>query len=401
MFLRAVMERNAPLVDAAVELHRDGAIPPGTFVIDVDAVAANAAAVAGAAAAAGVRLYFMTKQIGRNPMVAETVRAHIDAAVAVDVDDADALHAAGVPLGHVGHLVQTPTCAVERMLGYEPEVVTVFSVEKARQIAAIACRSGREQALLLRVADVDDEFFPGQEGGIAPERIAAARAEIDALDGVRVVGVTTYPTVRFDGAAYRPTRNLSTLRRAAELLAPLEQVNAPGHTSVDTLPLVAAAGATHAEPGHALTGTTPRAAVAPTPEVPAVCFLSEVSHVDDEHAWVFGGGFYERGRAERGLLVREHDEPAQLLPLVKLPKGSIDYYRRLRLTRSTAVSVGDSAVFSFRFQAFTSRARIAVIGGLRDGRWRLLGLHDVHGRTLAHGAEAVGRGAAQALGGSR
>ncbi len=382
------MERNAPLVDAAVELHRAGAIPPGTFVVDVDTVAANAAAIAQAAAALGLRLYFMTKQIGRNPLVAEAVRAHVDAAVAVDMDDADALAAAGVPLGHAGHLVQPPTGALDRLLGYEPEVVTVFSVEKARQIADVAGRRGREQALLLRVAGADDEFFPGQEGGIALVDLTVARATIDALDGVRVAGVTTYPAIRFDGAAYAPTRNLGTLRRAAELLGPLEQVNAPGHSSVDVLPIVAQAGATHAEPGHALTGTTPRAAVAATPELPAACFVTEVSHVDDEHVWVFGGGFYERGRAAHGLLARA--EQPEVLPLVQLPKGSIDYYRRLqRVRRATAVSVGESAVFSFRFQAFTSRARIAAVGGLQDGRARLLGLHDVYGRPVDEPAAAL------------
>jgi predicted amino acid racemase len=379
VFLRAVMERNRALIDAAVELHRDGAIPPGTFAIDADTVVENAAVIAQAAAALDVRLYFMTKQIGRNPVAARSVLPHIPSAVAVDMDDADALAAAGVPLGHVGHLVQTPTSAIDRMLGYEPEVVTVFSVAKARQIAAAARGRGREQALLLRVIDADDELFPGQEGGIALADVVQARAEIDALEGVRVAGVTTYPAVRFEVSAYRPTRNLATLQRAIELLGPLEQVNAAAHTCVEVLPLIAAAGATHAEPGHALTGTTPRAALAPTAEVPAVCFVSEVSHVSDDHVWVFGGGFYDRGHARRGLLV--HGGHAQELALVELPKGAIDYYRRLQRTRQAAVAVGDSAVFSFRFQAFTSRARVAMVGGLHEGRPRLLGLHDVYGRA--------------------
>jgi predicted amino acid racemase len=379
VFLAALTARNPGLIDAAVELHRAGAIPPGTFVVDVDAVERNAALIAGAAEAAGMRLYFMTKQIGRNPVVCRRVLAHIPAAVAVDMDDADALAAAAVPLGHVGHLVQPPTAAIARMLGRDPEVVTVFSVAKARQIAGVARELDREQALLLRVVGEGDELFPGQEGGIPLERLAAARAEIDALPGVRVAGVTTYPAVRFNGTAYEPTANLRTLQRAARLLGGVEQINAAGHTSVDVLPLVAEAGATHAEPGHALTGSTPLAARGLTPETPAVCFVSEVSHLDDDHVSVFGGGFYARGHAQGGLVV--HGSGRHRLDLLPLPPDAIDYYRRLR-RGADRVAVGDPVVFAFRFQAFTSRARIATVEDVSAGRPRLVGLHDAHGRAL-------------------
>jgi predicted amino acid racemase len=380
MFLDALQERNPRLVDAVLELHREGVLPPGSFVVDLDTVARNAAAVAAAAERLGIRLYFMTKQVGRNPAIARTALEYIPAAVAVDVDDADALAAAGVPLGHVGHLVQPPSAALERVLSYRPEVLTVYSVGKAEQVSAVAEALGIEQALTLRVTADGDEVFPGQEGGIALSELIAARRTIDeSLPAVRVAGVTSYPTVAFSDGAYAPTRNLGTLEAAARTLGDLEQVNAAGHTSVDTLPIVAASGATHAEPGHALTGTTPRTAVAQTAEVPAVCFLSEVSHFDDDDIWVFGGGFYARGHAASGLL--SHGGSTSRLALRPQAPEFIDYYRRLARD-GQPVAVGDAAVFAFRFQAFATRAPVATLAGVQEGRPRLVGVHDVQGRPV-------------------
>ena len=45
MFLEATVQRNPGLIEAALHLHRQGRITPNTYVIDVDAVEANAAAL--------------------------------------------------------------------------------------------------------------------------------------------------------------------------------------------------------------------------------------------------------------------------------------------------------------------------------------------------------------------
>jgi predicted amino acid racemase len=379
MFLDALQRRNPALIDAAVELHAAGEIPPGTFVIDLDAVEENARRLAAGASNAGIQLYFMTKQVGRNPVFAQRVARHIRSAVAVDLDDATALAEAGVPIGHIGHLVQPHESALESVLALEPEVVTVFSVEKAASLAAAAARAGRIQPVLLRVVGDGDEFFAGQEGGIPLSGVVAARDAIDALEGVRAAGVTTYPAIEFADGDFRPTPNLRTIAEAAELLGGVEQLNAPGHTSLAVLPLLRAAGATHGEPGHALTGTTPLAAVADTEERPAVCYLSEVSHRDREHVAVFGSGFYARGHAREGLIVRGAER--RRLPLEPLNSDAIDYYRRLRADGAGA-DVGDPVVFAFRFQAFTSRARVATVEGVAAAVPRLVGLHDSNGRAL-------------------
>lgn len=388
MFLEALERRNLALIDAAVAFHAEGLVEPGTFVIDLDTVEENARRLAEGATAHGLRLYFMTKQVGRNPLFAQRVARHIPRAVAVDLDDATALAATEVEIGHLGHLVQPHERALDRVIAHEPEVVTVFSVAKARSLAAAARRADRVQPVLIRVTAPGDRFFPGQEGGIALEDLERARAEIDALGGVWVTGVTTYPAIELVDGAFRPTPNLATLQAAASGLGDLEQVNAPGHSSVAVLPLLAAAGATHAEPGHALTGTTPLAAERDTVEEPAVCYLSEVSHVDGDRLAVLGGGFYARGHVREGLLGR--DPARRRLAVRPLPADAIDYYRYLDRD-GAAVSVGDPVVFAFRFQVFTSRARVAAIEGLRSGAPRLVGLHDSHGRAIAQPAAGLPR----------
>lgn len=69
MYLDRLLERNQRLVRTAVRLHQTGQIPPNTFVIDLNAVAENAAALVAEAERCGVQTYIMTKQYARNPYV--------------------------------------------------------------------------------------------------------------------------------------------------------------------------------------------------------------------------------------------------------------------------------------------------------------------------------------------
>jgi len=175
---------------------------------------------------------------------------------------------------------------------------TVFSTAKAGE-AASACRAlGRDQALLARIYAAQDEFYSGHEGGFQAEDILAVADHLDALDGAHFAGITTFPALLFDPAArsVRHTENLRTLASAAARLrdsgrADL-QINGPGTTSAAALAGLADAGVTQVEPGHALTGTTPWHAVEDLPELPAVCYLSEVSHHYGGRAYCFGGGMY-------------------------------------------------------------------------------------------------------------
>lgn len=93
MFLDRVRRRNPGLIRAAVALHQAGQIPPNTYVIDAGAFARNGALVRAAAEAAGLRVYFMTKQHGRNPeLFRRVVRAGAKETVAVNAEDARILH---------------------------------------------------------------------------------------------------------------------------------------------------------------------------------------------------------------------------------------------------------------------------------------------------------------------
>ena len=263
MFLEATMRRNPQLVDAAVELHRNELISPNTFLIDIDRVIANAGIIQARAAELGVGLHMMTKQQGRNPFLALAARhAGISTAVAVDMSEARILHRHGIPLGHVGHLVQVPARETAEALAMQPQAITVFSMAAAQRISQAAAGTGQVQDILLRVWKPGDFVHPGQEGGFRLGEVEAAAKRISDLPGIRIAGVTSFPCLLWDedSQAVRPTGNLASATEAADLLRSnlgidVTQVNTPGVTSATTLQLIADAGATHGEPGSALTAS--------------------------------------------------------------------------------------------------------------------------------------------------
>src|SRR5438046_2810318 len=109
MFLDLLRRRNPALLDAAITFHQRGELPANTFVIDLDAVTANAVAISTEAARLGLTPFAMTKQVGRNPDLCRALIAGgIPASVSVDMGCARATHRAGMRIGHLGHLVQIP-----------------------------------------------------------------------------------------------------------------------------------------------------------------------------------------------------------------------------------------------------------------------------------------------------
>ncbi len=92
-----------------------------------------------------------------------------------------------------------------------------------------------------------------------------------------------------------------------KLAIEIKQINAPGNTSSETLPVPAKKGATHVESGHGLLGTTPNHIFKPNlPERPTYVYLAEVSHFVDGEAYAFGGGLWS------------DDLPPLIVPLLKL-----------------------------------------------------------------------------------
>ncbi|MEG9551505.1 alanine racemase [Streptomyces baarnensis] len=387
MFLDTVLHRNPGLAEAAADLHERGHIPPDTYVMDLDAVEENAALLARAADRSGIGLWFVVKQLGRNPELIRAVARHVPRAAAIDVTEARTLHAAGALLGNVGHLSQIPRRALPGILALRPDRVTVFDLANARAVAEAARAAGRVQDVLIRIEGAEGTVYPGQEGGVPLERLDAFAAAAEGLGSLRIAGVTAFPCVLCDPATGRPTATPSfdLALKAREVLAARGhrdlELSAPSATSAASLPLLAERGATHGEPGHALTGTTPLHALDPAqPEKPAYVYVTEVAHtLDDGRPALFGGGFYARSQIRSALLPRT----GARLGVQDAPARNIDYYRLLDApSDSTDVRVGDTALLAFRTQIFVTRSTVAVVSGLSSGAPRLNGLYDAQGRAL-------------------
>jgi predicted amino acid racemase len=372
VFLDVTRRRNSQLIRAAVALHQAGRIPSNCYVIDADTVERNAALVAELAAQEGLKLFQMTKQFGRNPLVAARVARSGMAVVAVDFEEARLLHAAGLKIGHLGHLVQIPRAEVERAVSMDPEFITVFNVEQAARIAAAARSDGREQQLLLRIVGEDDVFYPGQRGGVPESEAVEVARTIDGMPGVRVAGVTTFPCLLWqeDTARLEPTPNITTIGNVAQRLRgagiDVTVINAPSATCAAVLPALSRLGATHVEPGSCLTGHTPLHAVSDQPELPAMVYVSEVAHVGGDTAYSLAGGLYPRSRARTALIypTGEEDEPVKATVHLEPPE-TIDYYGTLDVSKSARrPEVGQTIVYAFRAQVFVSRSFVAVVSGV-------------------------------------
>jgi predicted amino acid racemase len=387
MFLAATRRRNPALIATAARLHAAGRVPAGSYVVDIDTVAANARLVSDAARRLGLACWQMTKQFGRNPLVAQAVAANgVDGVVAVEMAEARALHTHGLRIGHVGHLVQVPRHELAEALSFAPEHVTVFGVDQAAAVGAAARAAGVVQQVLLRVVRPDDRFFEAQRGGVQLDDVLAAARAIGAVDGVELVGVTTFPCVAWDDdrGDVVATPNLETIVAARDTLRAagfaLPVLNAPGVTCVATLDIVAAAGATHVEPGSALIGETPWHAANDANERPAMVYVTEVTHELDGRVYTLGGGFYARSRMRSALVFGEGD-PVEA-PVIELPAAEIDYYGALRMPVGERAAIGATVVYAFRAQAFVSRAPVAVVAGVEGDDPQVLGVFSRDGASL-------------------
>jgi predicted amino acid racemase len=386
MFLELLRRRNPNFLAAIAKLHATGELPVNCYAIDLDAVERNATSFAAEAARLGLTAFAMTKQIGRNPDVSRAlVRSGITHAVGVDLQCAMAAASGGLRVGHLGHLVQIPRHEADLAASLDPLYWTVFSEAKAREAGAAALKRGRVQDVLLRVAAPGDRFYTGHEGGFPLDGIVEAADTVDAVPGVRFAGLTTFPATLFDPATGTAvaTPNRGTLARAAELLRAAGrvgfQVNAPGTTSISVLEGLARDGATQVEPGHGLTGTTPLHAVTDLAEEPAIAYVTEVSHLWNGKAYVFGGGFYVdpvlgKGNT-RALVVAAGDDVGGAPALsVEMPAPeAIDYYATISLEQP-GVTEGDTVIFGFRPQVFVTRALTAAISGISTGHPRVEGV---------------------------
>lgn len=394
MFLDVLRRRNPGFIEAVQRLHREGRIPANAYVLDLDTLEENARTLKAEADRLGLKAFAMTKQFGRASSACRAIlRGGIDSAVAVDMACARATHRAGLKVGHLGHLQQVArheADAAARVL--KPAYWTVFNDAKAGEAAAGAKAAGRVQDLLARIHAEGDTFYRGHEGGFAADDIVAVADRLDGLEGARFAGITTFPALLFDHQARKvlPTPNLTTLTKTAEALARAGrrdiEINAPGTTSSVLLAALAEAGATQCEPGNGLHGTTALHVVEDLPELPAMLYLTEVSHLSGGKAYCFGGGFYiDPIFPDYDVKAIVSDEPtvaAGALRSVEVPPPSaIDYYAMIDASGPAAPRPGDTAIFGFRGQAFVTRAYVVGVSGISAGAPKVETIENSFGET--------------------
>lgn len=378
MFLPRLQETSPELIDYALYLHRRGQLLPDTFVIDIGIIEENAAGILAAAKEKGISLYYMLKQIGRNPLIAHRLDdMGYSGAVAVDFKETLGYLENHIRLGHVGNLVQIPSGLVSTVVAAKPRIITVFSPEKAGEINEAARALNMVQDIQLRVRAADGPCYPGQMAGFTPEELPGVVSAIEALPHVRLSGVCAFPAFLCDveGKAAKPTENVEAVRQAAGYLRSrghqIAQVNLSSAICTSTIPLAAEMGATVAEPGHGLTGTTPLHKNPGQRERVGYLYLTEVSHNVDGRANCYGGGRYPRGHLCRALCGSSADA-LTWVGASAVNADNIDYHFELHSTRP----VGEAVIMCYRAQAFVSRSNVAVVDARRR---QLLGIYDAYG----------------------
>ncbi len=391
MFLQKILERNEAFIDAVVKLHQEYEIPANSYVLDVDTIAENVKMMADICHQKNMKLYPMTKQIGRNPIVIKAVKeAGADGCVCVDMADARRVHEAGMKIGHLGHLVQVPMGETAAAIAMEPEYWTVYSLEKAKAISD-ALPAGKEQKVMARIYGEGDTFYTGHEGGFPAEDVVEIAKRLDDMPGLKFSGITTFPTQLFDEATteVRHTHNYETLLHAKKMLEEAGyrniEVNAPGTTSSHLFEEMASNGVTQVEPGHGMTGTTPLHAMKDLAEKPAMVYVSEVCHFYKNRGYCYGGGMYIDPvfppYPVKACVGSSPQEAKKNLIRCDIPSpAAINYYGIFEA--GAKVKQGDTVIFGFRAQAFVTRAFVVPVVGISSGNPKVAGVFDSDGKVM-------------------
>ena len=376
-------QANPELIDAGIYLHQTGQILPDTYVLDLDTIRKNGAVMLERANEMGIDLFFMLKQIGRNPLIAkELMTIGYRGAVVVDFKEALVMMDHQIPLCNVGHLVQIPDQLLEKIMVYGAEYITVFSIEKLEQINTIAKKNGIKQKVLLKVVAENDQIYDGQFGGFLLADLVEQSKVFHKFSAVEFSGITSFPCFLFDETytTLSETNNVKTIEQARVILRQegfaVPELNVPSASCSETFPFIKRIGGTQAEPGHALTGTTPLHAYKLQPEKPAFVYVSEISHNFKGKAYFYGGGYYRRGHLNSVLV---HDANTRTEDRVdQFSDESIDYY----LSTATEHSVGATVIAAFRTQIFVTRSNVAVVQGISEGKPEIVGIFDSQGRRI-------------------
>ncbi|EOG04002.1 YhfX family PLP-dependent enzyme [Enterococcus faecium] len=382
MFLDVTTRRNPKLIDAAVDLHQKGLVLPDTYILDLDTIESNVLSLARDAEKQGIRLFYMTKQFGRNPYVAQRIHdIGIEKAVVVDYKEALILMKQKLPLGNVGHLVQIPKQLLKKIMVYGAEFITIYSLEALEQIINISVELNIKQKVLIKVIERGDQIYEGQFGGFHLNELPSVAELSSKANLIEIAGVTSFPCFLFDSESkLQPTNNIETIKKAIKIFEDLgieiTEVNIPSATCHETIPLIKEIGGTQGEPGHALTGTTPLHAKLDLPEIPAMVYVSEISHNLDGKAYFYGGGYYRRGHLESVLIKNGDSEVKDSVE--SFSDENIDYY----LSTLNEHIIGSTVIGAFRTQIFVTRSDVAVVSGIQKGTPKIEGIYDSLGNLI-------------------
>ena len=376
MFLDRLKQSNELLLKTAVTFHQKMEISPDTYIVDMDSLLNNAKQIATKAKKHNIKLFFMLKQIGRNPHIAkELVSLGYDGAVTVDFKEAEIMMKHNIPLSHVGHLVQIPKMHLEKIIDYGVQYITVYSIEKAIEINEIAKSLNKSQKILIKIYDNDDMMYSVQESGFFINNLGDVLERIKLLENTVISGVTSFPCYLFNGEEFESTQNIKTIKKAINIfnehgIHP-ELINTPSATCSEVIDLMIKDGSNCGEPGHGLTGTTPAHAKKELTEKISVLYLSEISHNFKDKAYCYGGGFYRRSHMENALCVLENGNEKQVT-ILKTDSDIIDYHFVL----DQELPVSSTVIMAFRFQVFVTRSDVVLIEGIQSGKPKIIGRYN-------------------------
>jgi predicted amino acid racemase len=395
--LAKALERNPAMLEAAIRLHQEGAIPPSTHLIDLDTVAHNASVIAESAKRFSLTAFAVTKQDGHEPHMTRLVLDRgFDGVTAVEAIQAYRVHRHGFPLGNVGHTSQLPRAEVGRILAMDPKFVTVYTVEAAQRVSEACVALGRTQPLYVTVGRAGDEGTHAELfGGWDETECVEGIRPILGLPNIHVAGIAQHVTIDYasqdDPYTARPTEAFFTALRARERLERdlgLDdlRINCSGNCNAVTAGILASYGATDIEPGAALVGSGRFHALLDMPEIPAQVFVSEITHHWAGNAYAIGGGFgfvWEMDGSLapfRGIVGRSLDEArAQQLDFRGPPW--YDVYGLFEDPDRIA-AVGDTLLFVHLPQVIMERCYVAAVSGISRQRPIVEALLDSEGTVL-------------------
>lgn len=375
MFMNRLLEKNKKFIDTTLRLYNKGEILPDSYCIDVDTFLENAKLILNEARKYNIKLYYMLKQVGRNPYLGKKLEElGYEGAVCVDFREVEMVMKNNLKLCNVGHLVQIPKNMLASVIDYGVKIMTVYSFSMIEEISKVAKSLNKVQDIMLRIIEKDSEIYPGQEAGFSLEEIKDILPKIFELEGVRLNGLTSFPCFLCSEKNYKvvKTNNLDTLLNMKKYLEDnnikIEHINLPSVTTVENIKLIYEYGGTEAEPGHAFTGTTP-INVNESVEIPAYLYISEISHNFRGRSYFYGGGYYPRGHMKYGYIENK------IVDVDKFSSSNIDYY----LSMNGTYSIFTPIVLCFRTQMFVTRSDVILIKGIHKGELKILGRYNTQG----------------------